>query len=63
MLAEQFKGGVHFMVGGFAATLSLYNAMRYIETQERHSLVNLCAYTLLFGLEWRNCRHHWSKPR
>ena len=61
MTSEHFKGGVHFVVGGLAATLTLYNLMRYAEDTQRHSLVNACAYALLFGLECHNTKRHWSK--
>lgn len=57
---ESFKGGVHFVVGGIAVALALYNLMRAIETHERRNLVNTGAYAALFLLEWRNTRYHWS---
>ena len=61
--SEGFKGGVHFVVGGFAAALTLYNVMRYAETTERRNLFNACAYLSLFGLEFVNTRHHLkAKP-
>jgi hypothetical protein len=59
---EDFRGGVHFVVGGVAAALTLYNLMRFIETKERRNLVNACAYGSLFVLEVTNTRQHWTKP-
>lgn len=61
MTPELFKGGCHFIVGGFAAALALYNVMRYVDTQERHSLINAGAYLALFALEFYNTKHHWSQ--
>ena len=61
MAPESFKGGAHFVMGGLAATMLLYNVMRYGETKQARNLTNTCAYLLLFGLEWANCRHHWSR--
>lgn len=62
MSSETFKGLAHFAVGGAAAAFTLYNLMRFAESRERHSLVNVCAYGLLFGLEWHNTKHHLTKP-
>ena len=62
MSGETFRGGVHFVVGGFAAALTLYNVMRYAEDHETRNLVNIIAYAGLFGLEWKNTQHHLRKP-
>jgi hypothetical protein len=61
MSTEGFKGGVHFVVGGFAGACLLYNLMRFAETRERRNLVNIGAYAALLGLEAVNTRHHWGK--
>lgn len=58
---EAFKGTVHFIEGGLAAALTLYNLMRFLETRERRNLVNTCAYGLLWWLEYHNTRHHWRR--
>ena len=61
MNSESFKGGVHFLVGGFAFAFALYNTMQYGATKQRRNLFNACAYTALFGLEYVNTAHHWRK--
>lgn len=61
MSAESFKGGAHFVMGGFAGALLLYNVMRYAETHAWRNALNVGAYTALFGLELVNAKHHWGK--
>lgn len=62
MSTEVYKGGVHFIVGGFVAAFALYNLMEYLEKRRRHSLLNACAYAGVITLEAVNTHHHWSKP-
>jgi len=58
---ESFKGAMHFIEGGIAFAIALYNLQRFTETKSRRNLINVVAFGLLVGLEAVNTRHHWSK--
>lgn len=58
---ESFRGGIHFVMGGLALALGLYNVMRFVESRGSAHAINATAYTLLVGLEIVNTHHHWSK--
>lgn len=58
---ETFKGGIHFLMGGLALALGLYNVMRFMEVRGRGHAINVAAYALLLGLEAKNTKHHWGR--
>lgn len=58
---ETAKGVVHFVMGGFAFALGLYNVMRFVESRRAAHAINATAYTLLVGLEIVNTHQHWSR--
>jgi hypothetical protein len=61
MGSEDFKGGVHGLMGGLAAAFALYNLMAYGERRETRNAINAGIYFGLWLLEGVQARHHWSK--
>ena len=61
MGSEDFKGGIHGVMGGLAAAFCLYNLMSYGERRERHNGINAAIYLGIFVLESYQARYHWSK--
>lgn len=61
MSEETFKGGVHFVTGGIAVAMLLYNTMQLAETGDKRNLLNVVIYGLVVPFEAAQALHHWRR--
>ena len=58
--ADDFKGGVHALLGTLLAVCAAYNVMRGVMTKQTRNAINAALYTPLSLFEFFQARHHWK---
>lgn len=57
---DGFKGSVHAVTGGLAATMCLYNALEWSRRHELRLACNMTIYGALWAFEGYQAWRHWS---
>lgn len=62
-MSQAVKGSVHYVTGGLALALTLYQVLRLAEapSSRTHLWVNLAVYAPLFCFEGYHTFRHWQR--